>query len=383
MVFKPILDQNPSFEFTINLTGDEMLKEAKLALEDGTILKGEGFGFETIKTGEVVFATGMTGYVESLTDPSYKGQILMSTYPLQGNYGISRDWFQSDGIKAEGFVVREQNSHPSHRLSEENLAEFLEEYKIPGISGIDTRYLTLKIRRHGTMKGAISTEEIGDYELLKLANEQENIEDQDLVDKVSVKTPQIFGENYKPRAVILDCGIKQNSINALLKRKIVVIVLPYKTNHKEILDYDPEAMLVSSGPGDPTRVTEAANTVKNLSEKLPIFGICLGQQIISLAFGAKIYKMKFGHRGINQPVKDLKTGKVSITSQNHGFTIDADSCKDLPIKITQININDGTAEGLEHEELQISSVQYHPEAGPGPHDSDHYFDNFLKIMKEY
>jgi carbamoyl-phosphate synthase small subunit len=383
VVFKPILDQNPSFEFTINLTGDEMLKEAKLALEDGTILKGEGFGFETIKTGEVVFATGMTGYVESLTDPSYKGQILMSTYPLQGNYGISRDWFQSDGIKAEGFVVREQNSHPSHRLSEENLAEFLEEYKIPGISGIDTRYLTLKIRRHGTMKGAISTEEIGDYELLKLANEQENIEDQDLVDKVSVKTPQIFGENYKHRAVILDCGIKQNSINALLKRKIGVIVLPYKTNHKEILDYDPEAMLVSSGPGDPTRVTEAANTVKNLSEKLPIFGICLGQQIISLAFGAKIYKMKFGHRGINQPVKDLKTGKVSITSQNHGFTIDADSCKDLPIKITQININDGTAEGLEHEELQISSVQYHPEAGPGPHDSDHYFDNFLKIMKEY
>ena len=383
MVFKPILDQNPSFEFTINLTGDEMLKEAKLALEDGTILKGEGFGFETIKTGEVVFATGMTGYVESLTDPSYKGQILMSTYPLQGNYGISRDWFQSDGIKAEGFVVREQNSHPSHRLSEENLAEFLEEYKIPGISGIDTRYLTLKIRRHGTMKGAISTEEIGDYELLKLANEQENIEDQDLVDKVSVKTPQIFGENYKHRAVILDCGIKQNSINALLKRKIGVIVLPYKTNHKEILDYDPEAMLVSSGPGDPTRVTEAANTVKNLSEKLPIFGICLGQQIISLAFGAKIYKMKFGHRGINQPVKDLNTGKVSITSQNHGFTIDADSCKDLPIKITQININDGTAEGLEHEELQISSVQYHPEAGPGPHDSDHYFDNFLKIMKEY
>ena len=383
MVFKPIFDQNPSFEFTINLTGDEMLKEAKLALEDGTILKGEGFGFETIKTGEVVFATGMTGYVESLTDPSYKGQILMSTYPLQGNYGISRDWFQSDGIKAEGFIVREQNSHPSHRLSEENLPEFLEEYQIPGISGIDTRYLTLKIRRHGTMKGAISTEEIGDYELLKLANEQENIGDIDLVDKVSVKTPQIFGENYKHRAVILDCGIKKNSINALLKRGIGVIVLPYKTNHKEILDYDPEALLVSSGPGDPTRVTEAVNTVKNLSEKLPIFGICLGQQIISLAFGAKIYKMKFGHRGINQPVKDLNTGKVSITSQNHGFTIDADSCKDLPIKITQININDGTAEGLEHEELQISSVQYHPEAGPGPHDSDQYFDNFLKIMKEY
>lgn len=360
-----------------------MLKEAKLALEDGTILKGEGFGFETIKTGEVVFATGMTGYVESLTDPSYKGQILMSTYPLQGNYGISREWFQSDGIKAEGFIVREQNTHPSHRLTTENLSEFLEGYGIPGISGIDTRFLTLKIRRHGAMKGAISTEEIEDNELLELATKQPNIEDIDLVDEVSVKKPQIFGEEYKNRAVILDCGIKQNSINALLKRKIGVVVLPYKTDFKDILDYDPGAMLVSSGPGDPTRVLEAADTVRKLSEKLPIFGICLGQQIISLAFGAKIYKMKFGHRGINQPVKDLKTGKVSITSQNHGFTIDPASCEDLPINITQINLNDGTPEGLEHEELPISSVQYHPEAGPGPHDSDHYFDNFLKTMQDY
>ena len=360
-----------------------MLKEAKLALEDGTILKGEGFGFETIKTGEVVFATGMTGYVESLTDPSYKGQILMSTYPLQGNYGISRDWFQSDGIKAEGFIVREQNNQPSHRLSKENLTDFLEEYKKPGISGIDTRFLTLKIRRYGTMKGAISTEEIEDKELLDLAVEQKNIEDLDLVNEVSVKKPQIIGENCKHRAVIIDCGIKQNSIDALLKREIGVVVLPFKTNYKEILNYDPEAILVSSGPGDPTRVTEAVKAVRDLSERLPIFGICLGQQIISLAFGAKIYKMKFGHRGINQPVKDLKTGKVSITSQNHGFTVDSDSCKDLAIKVTQINLNDGTPEGLEHLELPISSVQYHPEAGPGPHDSDYYFDNFLNTLKNY
>jgi len=307
----------------------------------------------------------------------------MSTYPLQGNYGISREWFQSDGIKAEGFIVREQNNHPSHRLSKENLNDFLDEFEIPGISGIDTRFLTLKIRRHGAMKGAISTEEIDDYELLKLAVEQKSIVDIDLVDQVSVKKPVIYGEDFKHRAVILDCGIKKNSINALLKRDIGVVVLPYKTDYQNILDYEPEAMLVSSGPGDPTRVKDAATTVKDLSEKLPIFGICLGQQIISLAFGAKIYKMKFGHRGINQPVKDLKTGKVSITSQNHGFTIDPDSCKGLPINITQINLNDGTPEGLEHEELPISSVQYHPEAGPGPHDSDHYFDNFLDVMKNY
>ncbi len=360
-----------------------MREEAKLALEDGTILKGEGFGYSTIKTGEVVFATGMTGYVESLTDPSYKGQILMSTYPLQGNYGISEEWFQSDGIKAEGYVVREENPHPSHSLSEKNLSSFLEEYHIPGISGIDTRALTLKIRKYGTMKGALATCEIEDEELLAMAKNQPGIEEIDLVNEVSVTQPHILGEEYNDKAVILDCGIKNNSINALLKRKIGVIILPYHTSPQEILEYEPGALLVSSGPGDPTRVKEAIQTVRKLADRLPIFGICLGQQIISLAFGAKIYKMKFGHRGINQPVKDLKSGKVSITSQNHGFTIDPESCNDLPINVTQINLNDGSVEGIEHQELPIFSVQYHPEAGPGPHDSDNYFDKFVENLKKY
>jgi len=360
-----------------------MKEEAKLALEDGTLLKGEVFGSHTIKTGEVVFATGMTGYVESLTDPSYKGQILMSTYPLQGNYGVSEEWFQSDGIKAEGFIVREENPYPSHSLSEKNLSSFLKEYDIPGISGIDTRSLTLKIRKHGTMKGALATEEVEDEELLAMARDQPGIEDIDLVDKVSVTQPQVLGEEFQDRAVILDCGIKNNSIKALLKRKIGVVILPYHSSPQEILDYEPGALLVSSGPGDPTRVKESIQTVRKLAERLPIFGICLGQQIISLAFGAKIYKMKFGHRGINQPVKDLKTGKVSITSQNHGFSIDPKSCDDLPIKVTQVNLNDGTVEGIEHQELPISSVQYHPEAGPGPHDTDYYFDNFMENLKKY
>ena len=360
-----------------------MKQVAKLALEDGTILKGEGFGHSTIKTGEVVFATGMTGYVESLTDPSYKGQILMSTYPLQGNYGVSQDWFQSNGIKAEGFIVREENSQPSHSLSEKNLSNFLEEYYIPGISGIDTRSLTLKIRQYGTMKGALATKEIEDEELLAMAQKQPGIEEIDLVNKVSVNKPRILGEQYDDKAVILDCGIKNNSIKALLKREVGVILMPYNTPYQEILDYEPGALLVSSGPGDPTRVKEAIQTVKKLSERLPIFGICLGQQIISLAFGAKIYKMKFGHRGINQPVKDLKSGKVSITSQNHGFTIDEKSCDDLPINVSQINLNDATVEGIEHQELPVSSVQYHPEAGPGPHDSDYYFDNFVENLKKY
>lgn len=360
-----------------------MLKEAKLALEDGTIFKGKSFGFETINTGEVVFATGMTGYVESLTDPSYKGQILMSTYPLQGNYGISSEWFQSDGIKAEGYVVRDENLHPSHSLSEKSLSDFLEEYEIPGISGVDTRSLTLKLRRHGTLKGALATTEIEDEELLDMAREQPGIEEIDLVDKVCIGEPRTLGSDYSHNVVILDCGIKNNSIKALLKREVGVTLVPYHTSPEEIMDFEPQAMLVSSGPGDPTRVKEAIETVKKLKEKMPIFGICLGQQIISLAFGAKIYKMKFGHRGINQPVKDLETGKVAITSQNHGFTVDPESLSGLPIKLTQLNLNDGTPEGIRHHELPIESVQYHPEAGPGPHDSDGFFDHFVRTLKEY
>ena len=339
------------------------------------------FGYSTIKTGEVVFATGMTGYVESLTDPSYKGNILMSTYPLQGNYGISKDWFQSDGIKVEGFIVREETRYPSHRQSEQNLSEFLDENKIPGISGIDTRPL-LYIRRHGTMKGALATEEVDDEELLTMARTQPRIEDIDLVDKVSVTKPHIFGEEYKNRAVIMDYGVKNNSINELLKREIGVVILPYNTPPQEVLDYEPGGLLVSSGPGNPSRVKEGIKIVQKLSEELPIFGICLGQQIISLAFGAKIYKMKFGHRGANQPVKDLLSGKITITSQNHGFAIDKKSCEGLPIEITQINLNDNTVEGIKHEELPIIGVQYHPEAGPGPKDTDYHFDNFLEDIKK-
>jgi len=360
-----------------------MVKEAKLALEDGTLLRGEGFGFETVKSGEVVFATGMTGYVEALTDPSYKGQILMLTYPLQGNYGISTRWYQSDGIKAEGLIVREQCQRPSHHMMEKTLSDFLEEYEIPGISGVDTRALTIKIREKGTMKGALATEEIEDDEILKLAREQPDIRELDLVDEVSVKKPKVFHEEYNERIAIIDCGTKNNIIKGFLERDIGVTLLPYDTSPKEIIEYDPDAILVSNGPGDPTRVKEARETVKKLSEKLPIFGICFGQQIIGLAFGAKIYKMKFGHRGANQPVKDLETGNVTITSQNHGFAIDPKSIDKDKIKITHLNLNDGTVEGIKHRELPIISVQYHPEAGPGPHDTYNIFDKFVKIMKEY
>jgi carbamoyl-phosphate synthase small subunit len=307
----------------------------------------------------------------------------MNTYPLQGNYGISDEWFQSNGIKAEGFIVRDESQHPSHGHSQKSLSEFLSDYKIPGISGVDTRALTIKIREHGAMKGAITTEDISDAELLDITNHQPDIEEIDLVDQVCVDKPVIYGEGFKRRVAIVDCGIKNNSINALLKRETGVVVLPYKTDYKEVLDYDPDGILVSSGPGDPTRVKEAIENVRKLSERLPVFGICLGQQIIGLAFGAKIYKMKFGHRGINQPIMDLRTDKVSITSQNHGFTLDPESIEKTPLKITQVNLNDGTPEGIEHEELSVSSVQYHPEAGPGPHDTDYTFDRFIKTIKEY
>lgn len=360
-----------------------MFKEAKLALEDGTILRGEAFGFETVTTGEVVFATGMTGYVESLTDPSYKGQILMPTYPLQGNYGVSEEWYQSDGIKAEGLIVREECRAPSHELSQKTLSEFLEEYRIPGISGIDTRALTIKIRDKGAMKGALATEEIDDEELLELAVNQPDITEIDLVDKVCVKEPVFMNEDAGRRVVIVDCGIKRNSINALLRRDVGVVIVPYTMEPEEIMDHDPDALLISSGPGDPTKVREAIEAVKRLSSRLPVFGICLGQQIISLAFGARIYKMKFGHRGVNQPVKDLRTGEVSITSQNHGFTVDPSSVEGTDIEITQMNLNDKTPEAIEHRELPVFSVQYHPEAGPGPHDTDSIFDRFVNVMKEY
>lgn len=360
-----------------------MAYDAKLALEDGTILKGESFGYETIKTGEIVFSTGMTGYVESLTDPSYKGQILMNTYPVQGNYGVNKDWFQSESIKAEGFIVRELSKQYSHRFGEQGLSNFLKEYKIPGISGIDTRALTIKLRDNGNMNGAIATSDIDDEELLAKVAATESIVNMDLVDKVCVKEPKIIGEEFDKRIVILDFGVKNNTIKAFQKREVGVVILPYTYSLNEIMDYDPMGVLVSSGPGNPDRVSNVMDLIPKLTERLPVFGICLGQQLIAKSFGAKIYKMKFGHRGTNQPVKDLISNKVAITSQNHGFSVDADSLKDASIEATQINLSDNTVESIKHSELPVSGVQYHPEAGPGPHDTDFSFDNFVKQMEDY
>ena len=360
-----------------------MLNEAKLALEDGTILKGEAFGHTCTSIGEVVFSTGMTGYTESLTDPSFKGEILMSTYPLAGNYGVSDDWYQSDNIQTEGFIVREVCKKPSCFGAKKTLDEFLKEFEVPGISGVDTRNLTLKIRDYGSLKGALSTEDISDDELLKMAKEQSSIQDLDLVPKVSTKEIKTYGEDFDLNVALIDCGVKNNIIRDFIKQDIGVTLFPYNTSFETIKDYDSTGLMISCGPGNPERLLNTVDTVKNLANSMPVFGICMGQQIVAKAFGAKIFKMKFGHRGANQPVKDLNSGKVFITSQNHGFCVDPNSINDTPLELTQLNLNDNTPEGFKHEELMLRTVQYHPEAGPGPNDTQFVFDEFKSMMVEY
>ena len=360
-----------------------MVRTAKLALEDGTILTGEGFGAKTIKSGEIVFSTAMTGYVESLTDPSFKGQILMSTYPLEGNYGVSSEWYQSDDIKVEAYIVRQVCREPCHPKSEKTLSEFLEEFDVPGISNIDTRALTLKIRELGSMKAAVATVDISDEELLKIVEEQPRLEDMNLVEEITVKKPKVIQERKEYNVAVLDCGVKKSILDNLVQKDVAVVVLPSSASVQDILDLDVDGVLISSGPGNPENVDKIQDTIKQIAQKMPVAGICLGQQIIALTYGAKIYKMKFGHRGSNQPVKDLATGKIYITSQNHSFAIDEDSIEDTDLEITQINLNDGTPEAIRHKNLPISCIQYHPEAGPGPHDSKKFFDDFIETIKNY
>jgi len=360
---------------------------ALLALEDGRTFEGESFGAKCAAVGEICFNTSMTGYQEVLTDPSYRGQIVAMTYPLIGNYGTNALDQESDEPHVRGFVIEELSEIASNWRSESSLDDYLKRWKIPGVQGIDTRALTRHLRTRGAMKAYLTCDEISPEAATQLALEGEGVIGMDYVREVTTREsyrwdpddklseiwsiaigdarPQLPPIRY--RVVAYDYGIKQNILRLLRQHGFEVTVVPATTSAEEVLKLNPDGIFLSNGPGDPSALDYAHKAIQGLMGKKPIFGICLGHQVLGYAYGGKTFKLKFGHRGGNQPVKDLRSGRVAITSQNHGFAVDADS---LPkeIEVTHLNLNDGTVEGMRHKELPIFSVQYHPEAAPGPHD---------------
>ncbi len=351
----------------------------KLVLENGRIYLGNGFGSLKESIAELVFNTSMVGYQEILSDPSYNGQIITMTYPLIGNYGINEDDFETKIPSMSGFIVREYNDEPSNFRYTKTLSEVLEEYDIPGISGIDTREITRIIRNEGSMKVMITDASVSDEEALKRLKETTLRTDQ--VKQVTCTKPWMSRTtNPKFNIVAVDCGIKLNIVRKLNEKGFNVTIVPFDTPAEQIMKYKPDGLFLSNGPGDPENVVEVIDVVKELQGKLPIFGICLGHQLISLANGASTYKMKFGHRGGNHPVKNLSTGKIEITSQNHSYAVDQDSLKNTVLTETHHNILDDTIEGVECKKDSIFSVQYHPESAPGPQDSDYLFDVFINNM---
>ena len=362
-------------------------KCAILVLEDGSCFKGKSFGSEGISFGEVVFNTSMTGYQEILTDPSYAGQIVIPTYPLIGNYGINKQHAESNNIQVSGFVVREHSSKPSHMLSSSTLEDFLHSQNIIGISGIDTRSVVRRLRSKGVMMGAVATDQ--NYE--KVVKAVQNVPNYEKVDLVStVKTTNTYqwkdgqqhlNDQSLTRIVVVDFGLKFNILRILYKLGCEVTVVPAHTSSQEILDLKPSGIVISPGPGNPDLLDYAVTNVKNLVGRLPVLGICLGNQIIGRAFGGRTYKLKFGHRGGNHPVRDLRTGLVHITSQNHGYTVDPDSLSS-DVEVSHINLHDGTVEGLRHKSKKAMSIQYHSEGSPGPKDNEYIFNEFLDWIRD-
>jgi carbamoyl-phosphate synthase small subunit len=368
----------------------------RLALEDGTVFEGLHFGAPGTATGEVVFNTGMTGYQEIITDPSYHGQIVTMTAPMIGNYGINAEDAESARPSLSGFVVRElAGLHSNHRATGD-LAAFCKQHDIIGIAGVDTRAITLALRETGALRGAISTElgetntEFGDTELIRLAAESPHIQGRDLVRAVTQDKPYSWSQGTNDaeprtdaprfRVACIDCGIKHNILRLLVDHRCAPTIFGPNATAEEILASGFDGLFVGNGPGDPAAVTATIATLRNLIGKLPVFGICLGHQLLALALGAETYKLKFGHHGTNHPVRNLGTGKVEITSQNHGFATDADSLGRCGARITHINLNDGSVEVFRHTELPLFAVQYHPEAAPGPHDARYLFTEFAQML---
>jgi carbamoyl-phosphate synthase small subunit len=367
-------------------------RSALLVLEDGSVFEGFAFAGSGETMGEVVFNTGMTGYQEIITDPSYKGQIVTMTYPLIGNYGINEEDMESAGIHLEGFIVKEYQPNPSNWRMRQSLKSFLEDQGKIGMEGIDTRALTRRLRISGAMKGIISTETKDVAKLLEKIKAYPGLVGRDLVREVTCTKPYLWKKGTpnrgripikkkgkKLRVVVLDCGVKYNILRLLESNGCEVIVVPASSSGSDILACGPDGILLSNGPGDPSALPYIVETARSLMGKLPVFGICLGQQMIGQAIGGYTEKLKFGHHGINQPVKNLSTGRVEITSQNHGFVVVPASVEGLA-RNTHINLNDNTSEGLQMPET--ISVQYHPEAAPGPHDSEYLFLKFVEMMKK-
>ena len=362
-------------------------KPAHLVLEDGTVLRGESFGAQDQGTGEVVFNTSMTGYQEVLTDPSYTGQLVNLTYPLVGNYGINDQDFESSKIRVSGLIVREHCDRPSHGQSSRTLHEFLVSQGIPGISGVDTRALTRRLRSRGVMMGMITTE-APEAALVRLA-ELPGYDGMDFVAEVTTQesyrwdSPPIeLDSEAKYRILVTDYGLKFNILRLLKQRGCQVIALPATTPAEDMLAMKPSGILLSPGPGDPQLLDHVVANAGKLLGRVPIMGICLGHQIVARALGADTFKLKFGHRGGNHPVKDLATGRVYITAQNHGYAVSADS---LPgdLEVSHINLNDGTVEGLTHRNMPLFTIQYHSEGSPGPRDNEYLFDRFLSLIDDY
>ena len=356
-------------------------KDRKIVLEDGSEYLGYGFGSNVERVCEIVFNTSMVGYQEIVSDPSYTDQMVVMTYPLIGNYGITDDDYETKIPTLGGLIVYDYNDMPSNFRYTKTLSELLEEYGIPGISGVDTRKITRSIRDLGSRRVVITSIDTPKEKALEIIKNTPVPHDQ--VSRVSCKKRWYSRTaDHKYNVVAIDCGIKLNIIRCLNACGCNVTVVPYNTTAEEIEFMKPDGIFLSNGPGDPEDVVEVIETVKGLKGKYPIFGICLGHQMIALSYGAKTYKLKFGHRGGNHPVKNIETGKVEVTSQNHSYAVDVDSVEGTGLKITHINLLDQTVEGLECEKDHVFSVQYHPESAPGPQDSKYLFDKFIKIMEE-